>query len=164
MSYITPAGRRHLPVYKYKGEDRSLLYKYFGSPFAQYWVDNWTPRTTAPNTITLVGLLFQVLAYVVLASWSKNFEEPVPDAACYLAAACLFIYATLDNMDGKQARRVGASSPLGLLFDHGCDAINTGMVGSLVFGMVIGAGGATWRMYALWACVVSVFFVNTWEE
>ena len=32
---------------------------------------------------------------------------------------------TLDNLDGKQARRTGSSSPLGLLFDHGCDAFNT---------------------------------------
>lgn len=26
-------------------------------------------------------------------------------------------------MDGKQARRTGSSSPLGQLFDHGCDAL-----------------------------------------
>jgi ethanolaminephosphotransferase len=28
-------------------------------------------------------------------------------------------------VDGKQARRTNSSSPLGQLFDHGCDAINT---------------------------------------
>lgn len=26
-------------------------------------------------------------------------------------------------MDGKQARKTGNSSPLGLLFDHGCDSL-----------------------------------------
>lgn len=30
----------------------------------------------------------------------------------------------MDAIDGKQARRTGTSSPLGELFDHGCDAIN----------------------------------------
>lgn len=30
----------------------------------------------------------------------------------------------MDSIDGKQARRTGTSSPLGELFDHGCDAIN----------------------------------------
>lgn len=30
-----------------------------------------------------------------------------------------------DNLDGKQARRTKTSSPLGLLFDHGCDAMTT---------------------------------------
>lgn len=32
-------------------------------------------------------------------------------------------YITLDNVDGKQARRTGTSSPLGQMFDHGCDAL-----------------------------------------
>jgi phosphatidylglycerophosphate synthase len=38
-------------------------------------------------------------------------------------AACLFVYQTMDGMDGKQARRVGAGSPLGEVVDHGADAI-----------------------------------------
>lgn len=37
----------------------------------------------------------------------------------------LFIYQSLDAIDGKQARRTGTSGPLGELFDHGCDALNT---------------------------------------
>jgi hypothetical protein len=48
---------------------------------------------------------------------------------------------TLDNLDGKQARRTGSSSPLGLLFDHGCDAFNTtvGAVNQVRGGWVRGA-------------------------
>lgn len=42
-----------------------------------------------------------------------------------LCAVCLFAYQTLDALDGKQARRTGSSSPLGELFDHGCDAVST---------------------------------------
>jgi phosphatidylglycerophosphate synthase len=30
---------------------------------------------------------------------------------------------TFDAVDGKQARRTNSSSPLGELFDHGCDAL-----------------------------------------
>ena len=37
----------------------------------------------------------------------------------------MLVYQTLDNMDGKQARKTKSSSPLGLLFDHGCDAMNS---------------------------------------
>ena len=33
----------------------------------------------------------------------------------------------LDELDGKQARKTGNSSPLGLLFDHGCDAFSMGL-------------------------------------
>jgi phosphatidylglycerophosphate synthase len=39
-------------------------------------------------------------------------------------AFCISTYLNLDSIDGKQARRTGTSSPLGELFDHGCDAIN----------------------------------------
>ena len=30
----------------------------------------------------------------------------------------LFVYTSMDAIDGKQARRTGSSSPLGELFDH----------------------------------------------
>lgn len=40
-----------------------------------------------------------------------------------MEAASYLIYRILDEMDGKQARKTGNSSPLGLLFDHGCDSI-----------------------------------------
>ena len=39
------------------------------------------------------------------------------------------MYCVLDNIDGKQARRTGSSSPLGLLFDHACDCLVTVFVG-----------------------------------
>lgn len=42
------------------------------------------------------------------------------------AALGLFIYQTLDATDGKQARRTNSSSPLGELFDHGCDSMTQG--------------------------------------
>ena len=32
------------------------------------------------------------------------------------------MYLVADNCDGKQARRTGSSSPMGMLFDHGVDA------------------------------------------
>ncbi|NXW55547.1 CHPT1 Cholinephosphotransferase, partial [Eurystomus gularis] len=48
-----------------------------------------------------------------------------PFWACILSALGLFIYQSLDAIDGKQARRTNSSSPLGELFDHGCDSIST---------------------------------------
>lgn len=47
----------------------------------------------------------------------------------YLACALgLFIYQSLDAIDGKQARRTNSSTPLGELFDHGCDSLSTGLL------------------------------------
>lgn len=45
----------------------------------------------------------------------------------YISCAVgLFIYQSLDAIDGKQARRTNSSTPLGELFDHGCDSLSTG--------------------------------------
>ena len=46
------------------------------------------------------------------------------------------------SMDGKQARRTGSSSPLGQLFDHGCDA--------LVLHMMLGNIASTLGMSCGW--------------
>jgi ethanolaminephosphotransferase len=42
-------------------------------------------------------------------------------------------------MDGKQARRTKSSSPLGMMFDHGCDALTTFVV-TLGVGSIVGLG------------------------
>jgi len=76
-----------------------------------------------------------VLSYCVIWYWCPGMYEAntdiatnstytVPGAIFLLNGCAMFIYQTLDNMDGKQARKTGSSSPLGLLFDHGCDAMN----------------------------------------
>ncbi len=44
----------------------------------------------------------------------------------FFTALGLFLYQSLDAIDGKQARRTSSSSPLGELFDHGCDSVSAG--------------------------------------
>jgi ethanolaminephosphotransferase len=47
---------------------------------------------------------------------------------CWALISCAFLYLAyyiLDQLDGKHARKTNQSSPLGLLMDHGCDAITT---------------------------------------
>lgn len=47
----------------------------------------------------------------------------------YLFAGWAVVFYTwLDCFDGKQARRTGTSSPLGQLFDHGCDALSVNLL------------------------------------
>ena len=65
-------------------------------------------------------------------------------------------------MDGKQARRTLSSSPLGMLFDHGCDAVNAGLVAismSSVYGI-----GWSYKMFYLYICGFVPFYFQTWEE
>lgn len=60
-----------------------------------------------------------------LCRYSPNAREETPRWACALCALGIFIYQSLDAIDGKQARRTNTSTPLGELFDHGCDSIST---------------------------------------
>lgn len=62
---------------------------------------------------------------ILFSSFSPNGREEPPRWASALCALGLFFYQSLDAIDGKQARRTNSSSPLGELFDHGCDSIST---------------------------------------
>ena len=44
---MSPQGREALRHYTYRGSDHSLLYKYWGTHWAQYLVDNFTPEWVA---------------------------------------------------------------------------------------------------------------------
>jgi ethanolaminephosphotransferase len=74
----------------------------------------------------------------------------------------LFTYQALDAIDGKQARRTGTSSPLGQLFDHGCDALNTSL-GAVLAISALDLGTSNWALLSVMATTLN-FFLTTWEE
>src|SRR5690349_13497030 len=77
-------------------------------------------------------------------------------------AAGLWLYSTFDNVDGRQARRTSTSSPLGELFDHGCDALNCSF-GAIVQAAAMGVGHTWYSAYFLLLTTVP-FYLSTWEE
>ena len=83
----------------------------------------------APNTLTLIGLILNLVFYAAMVYYDKSLCMPIPTWTIYGFTFALFAYQTLDAIDGKQARRTGSSSPLGQLFDHGCDAMGAVFVG-----------------------------------
>jgi len=120
-----------LHTYKYKGGDNGYLWKYFYNPSAKKLVE-FLPKTLAPNVITMVGFFFSVLPFVLLFSMCGTHMQnqkgyDIPRWFYLVEAFSYFLYRMLDEMDGKQARRTGNSSPLGLLFDHGLDAFTMGL-------------------------------------
>lgn len=82
----------------------------------------------APNLITLVGTMLLFLAYGVGAKHSPDFTAAPPLWVFFLSAGAVVAYCHLDCLDGKQARRTRTSSPLGQLFDHGCDALSVNVI------------------------------------
>ncbi len=60
----------------------------------------------------------------MLFSYCPDFTGEAPRWVYGWSGFALLTYQILDVADGKQARKTGNASPLGLLFDHGCDALN----------------------------------------
>ena len=171
--YLTKEARRNLLNYKYKAQDKSLIYKYILSPLAQWLVQNVVPRSMAPNTITSIGLLWMVASYCIywyycptLIPPSTSDNDELPRWIFVFNGISMLIYQTLDNMDGKQARRTGSSSPLGLVFDHGCDAINS-IFGSANWIIGLGLNPIQNDLWAVWLAIFGpmvLFYNTTWEH
>lgn len=157
---LTALQLKRLEEHKYSATGRSLL-----EPIMQvYW--NWlvekVPLWLAPNTITMVGLIMNVLTTLIVVYYCPTAMEEAPAWAFLLCAIGLFVYQSLDAIDGKQARRTNSSSPLGELFDHGCDSI------SIVFvsvGTIAAVRLGTLPNWMFFCCFISMFmfFCAQWQ-
>ncbi|RUS20467.1 choline ethanolaminephosphotransferase [Endogone sp. FLAS-F59071] len=117
MAYIIPEYRKNLSSYRYSGVDKSLVSRYVLSKYWS-WLITLFPLSVAPNLITLSGLVCVLINMVTLFYYSPDLG-PCPRWVHLTFALGLWIYQSLDAIDGKQARRTGTSGPLGELFDHG---------------------------------------------
>lgn len=68
---------------------------------------------------------FVIANVFTLLYYTPNLDEDCPGWVYASWAIGLFLYQTFDAIDGSQARRTRQSGPLGELFDHGVDALNT---------------------------------------
>ncbi|WFC99756.1 ethanolaminephosphotransferase [Malassezia yamatoensis] len=96
------------------------------------------------------------------ATKSSSFASVLPPYFFVIWAFSLFMYQSLDSIDGKQARRTGMAGPLGELFDHGCDALNTTLENFLAT-TALGMGRSYWSILSLIASTAN-FYLSTWEE
>ena len=149
----------------HRGSDQSLLYEHVLSPLAS-WLVEWLPRWMAPNLVTLVGLCFPLSAALIFAWHCPALDcTAAPRWPHLYGAAAILIYQTFDNMDGKQARRTKSSSPLGMLFDHGCDAINCVLLVVSIPGCVLSAGHNDLpTLLGLLMTSFTPFFFSTWDH
>eukprot|EP00742_Colponemidia_sp_Colp-10_P001662 GILJ01001782.1.p1 GENE.GILJ01001782.1~~GILJ01001782.1.p1 ORF type:complete len:368 (-),score=53.33 GILJ01001782.1:285-1235(-) len=86
-----------------------------------------------------------------------------PPAWTYLFCAFgHFAYQTLDAIDGKQARRTSSSSPLGQLFDHGCDSLGSLFI-ALPIANCLQLGNSFLTLFFLYSIQIP-FFLAQWEE
>lgn len=157
----SPRALKPLLSYRYVGVDHSLISRYI---LAHYWnaVVKLFPLWMAPNTITTIGFSLMLLSVATLAFFDPQMTNGEPHWIYYYFSVSLWVYSTLDNVDGKQARRTGSSSPLGELFDHGCDSLNaviTAMLHAASFGIGHSYLYYITLFFALWG-----FYCPTWQE
>ncbi|EGW30065.1 alcohol phosphatidyl transferase [Spathaspora passalidarum NRRL Y-27907] len=151
----------NLKLYKYSAIDESVISKYILKKWWNYFVEI-IPMWVAPNMVTLGGLMFIVANLAAVFYYDPYLDTESPRWCYFFYAFGIFMYQTMDGCDGCHARRTGQSGPLGELFDHSIDAINT-TLGALVFGSVMKMGYGVLLMISLFASTCN-FYASTWEE
>ncbi|XP_004922536.2 ethanolaminephosphotransferase 1 isoform X1 [Bombyx mori] len=121
-----------LKKYKYSAIDTSPLSNYVMHPSWNF-ITRFIPKWIAPNLITFAGFVCMVIVILLLTIFDYDFhgaerlrqgvdEYRIPNWALMACGVLLFLAYNLDGIDGKQARKLGVSGPLGELFDHGLDS------------------------------------------
>ncbi|KAJ2055905.1 hypothetical protein GGI17_006463 [Coemansia sp. S146] len=159
--YIPENYLPNLKKYKYQAIDKSLISKYV---LAEYWnqLVKIFPLTMAANMVTLLGSLHVLVAVVLNQIYAPNLVETCPSWVYFAFSACIWIYGSFDAVDGKQARRTGTASPLGELFDHGCDSLVVSLIMTLFASTC--QLGETWWTAALVFFALTNFYMSTMEE
>ncbi|KAH8851198.1 Cholinephosphotransferase 1 isoform 1 [Schistosoma japonicum] len=143
-----------LVEHKYHCEGESIcdiLFKNFWRISSLY-----IPTSIAPNTLTLIGLFANVFALCLLLSYGAG------SVTSLVFVLCVFIYQTLDALDGLHARRTGSCSQLGELFDHGCDTLATCILPICYF-IIIGFDEWPVLMFIQYLLIQALFYVAHWR-
>merc|ERR1711977_316825 len=162
MVYVRQDKLPNLKQYKYSGVDHSLLSRYVLKPFYTHVVIKCFPMWMAPNLITLSGFGFIIVNILTLLWYNPTLDQDCPPWVYASWAAGLFLYQTFDAVDGSQARRTHQSGPLGELFDHGVDAVNTSLE-VLLFAASQNLGMGWKTVLTLFGALLT-FYVQTWDE
>ncbi|KAK0618425.1 CDP-alcohol phosphatidyltransferase-domain-containing protein [Bombardia bombarda] len=150
----------HLKSYQYSAVDKSPISHYILRPYWNAFV-KLLPLWLAPNMVTLLGFFFILANVGLLVIYMPDLAGPGPSWLYYSFAFGLFMYQTMDNIDGKQARRTGTSSGLGELFDHGIDSLNCTLA-SLLETAAMGLGTSKSGVFTALVPCLPMFF-STWE-
>lgn len=162
-NYIKPEWVENIRNYKFKANNSSIMYKYFSSPLAERVLE-YIPTHVAPNVITLTGFVFIILLTLLIHVFSgSDGKGHIPGIILLICGIFNYTYYTLDNCDGKQARRTKNSTPLGMLVDHNLDSLTTVLL-TIAMVSVMGVADSPWGYLLIFYVGMVPFFLCTWEE
>ena len=149
--------------FKYAGTDNSLFYSKILSPCLNKLI-NYIPITIAPNLITLISFLFNLLSfYITLLEVGTDYYQVISRGTCLFQAITHLLYYILDNLDGKQARRTGTSTAYGMLLDHGCDVF-TNIIVAFNMSHLLLLGNNSIFSFIFYSGLFLGFFSFTYQE
>ncbi|EMS62205.1 putative CDP-alcohol phosphatidyltransferase class-I family protein 2 [Triticum urartu] len=160
MGYIGAHGVETLKRYRYSGQDHSVVAKYVLQPFWSRCVTLfplWMPLSVGSD---LHASCSKHSNSTRCRIYSPHLDTAPPRWVHLAHGILLFLYQTFDAVDGKQARRTSSSSPLGELFDHGCDALACAFE-ALALGSTLMCGRLT---FCYWVVAAVPFYLATWEQ
>ena len=153
----------NLKNFKYKSTDESILYQKCMSPCLNKVV-NYIPRNIAPNLITFISLCFNIFAAIISYNdGGFDFSYKLRPITCFIIGIFQLIYQLLDNIDGKQARRTGNSTPFGMLMDHGCDVF-TNIFTAYNLSKLLLLGNNDYFSFSVFFGLLLGFYMMTYEE
>eukprot|EP00727_Mastigamoeba_balamuthi_P013303 m51a1_g8596 hypothetical protein (376) ;mRNA; r:139708-141583 len=163
MPYLDEEARKGAVEHKYHAEDHSLLSKYV---MQHYWeaLAKLLPRWLAPNVITSIGFAFALWSYHLSVVHMPFFRYGANTPGWVFAAMAfgIFMYQTMDALDGKQARQTRSGSTFGELYDHAVDAVvNVAINLTLAASIHTGLG---WGSYLAVVGACLVFYFTSWAE
>ncbi len=160
--YFSLQSLENMSKFQYKATNKSILYSYVTSPLLDILV-SYYPPWLAPNLLTVCSFFVNLFTFfVILFEAGNDYTIPLSRFSCFLQALTHLLYIILDNTDGKQARKTGTSTSLGLLLDHGCDALTTCIIAvNLAHILQLGNGLLN---YLLFFATTFGFWICTYEE
>ena len=160
---LTEENLSNLNKYTYKSTNKSIVYNHIASPFLNKVV-NFVPTKLAPNVITLLGLLFNILSAVIsYLDGGFDFSHELKSSTCFIIGTFQLIYYILDGLDGKQARKTGNSTPFGMIMDHGCDVFTT-VLTAFNFSKLLLLGNEEFYSFTAFFTLLLGFYMITFEE
>ena len=101
------------------------------------WIVSKLPAWLAPNTITIWGFFWNIACIsLTLGLYGNSTEGYFSPWLSFFCGISYFMYTTADNCDGKQARKNGTGSVMGMLFDHGLDATTAVVMNAVITRML----------------------------
>lgn len=124
------------------------------------WLSTLVPDCVSPCTITMTGLFINLTSCLTVLYYASDLKSEAPSWTFALCAIGLFLYQTLDALDGKQCFKVQNTS-LEEVYDHMCDAISSVFV-ALAIGAAAQLAHHPFILYSFFLLSVIAFYSTHW--